>query len=138
MTRLCKWCETPLPKDAHGGRRYCVGGCYGEAKYSRQRAYKREYMREYGRKYRQRPDVKERRREYCRRPEVIEKRRIRQQEYRQRPEVKERKREYSKRQAQLHEARAAERADQALLAVLLEMDFSDEAMNEFGFERVEP
>ena len=137
MTRSCEWCETPLPKDSHGGRRYCVGGCRDEAKYSRQRTYKREYMREYGRKYRQRPYVKEKRREYERRPEVIEKRREYSLRYRQKPEVKERKRKYSKQQAQLHEARAAERADEALLAVLLEMGMSDKTMNEFGFERVE-
>jgi len=119
MTRLCKWCDTPLPKDAHGGRKYCVGGCYGEA----------------SREYRQRPEVKERRRvlsahpeakrkrrEYDQRPEAKRKRR----EYRQRPEVRERKQEYRKRQA-----------DQALLATLLSMGVSDETMNEFGFERVE-
>jgi hypothetical protein len=107
MTRSCKWCDTPLSGGAHGSRKYCVGGCRGEPKYSRQRAYRREYMREYGRKYRQRP------------------------------EVKKRKREYSKRQTQLYEANAAKRANEELLAILLEMDFSDEAMNEFGFERVE-
>jgi hypothetical protein len=137
MTRSCKWCDTPLSGGAHGSRKYCVGGCRGEPKYSRQRAYRREYMREYGRKYRQRPEVKEKRRVYCRRPEVVKKSLEYGRKYRQRPEVKKRKREYSKRQTQLYEANAAKRANEELLAILLEMEFSDEAMNEFGFERVE-
>lgn len=130
MTRLCKWCNEPLPEGSHHHRKYCVGDCKSE--------HKEQYMREYYK----RPEVKERVRKYQRKyrllPEVKERRRGYQRKYRQRPEIRKRRNEHmrSPEVRKRIEEREAEKAEQELLATLLEMGFSDETMNEFGFERV--
>tara|TARA_R100000008_G_C3575853_1_gene165211 strand:+ start:292 stop:612 length:321 start_codon:yes stop_codon:yes gene_type:complete len=102
--------------------------------YKRPEVIKREYER------RQRPEVKKKLREYNQRPEVRERRRGYSRKYNQRPDVKRKKREYE-RLPEVKERRAKrlqERSDERLLAALLSMGVSDETMNEFGFERVEP
>ena len=94
--RKCEWCESPLPEDSHGCRKYCADGCADEKQ--------KQYMREYN----SRPENKEMKREY-------------QRKYEQRPEVKKRR---------------EKQADEELLAILLDMEMSDKAIEAFGFEKV--
>jgi hypothetical protein len=129
MTRLCKWCDTPLPKDTHHLRKYCVGDNCREL---RRKKYKKQYM----------PERKQSMREYNQRLEVRKRRRVARQKYAQSPKGKKSKQKYEQRpevrerKTRLARKSNEKRMDKKLLAILLELDFSDETMKEFGFERV--
>lgn len=142
MTRLCRFCDAPLPESARMNKKYCNAECREQNKKSK----RREFMREYNK----RPEVRARqlewRRENNKRPEVKEWRRKWEQEYRQRPEVKERRKAYDARpdvkeraakSAAKRAIKQAEEADWELLKVLVEMGVSDECLRNFGYEKVD-